>query len=236
MHDAGAPAQSLELKPPTLDDVFLELTGRSLREGADALMLGQATREEAALKEAGPSDQVLRDTWYVFWREMLLPLRDPFSLVFSLLQPLVFLGLFGPLLGFGRGSSGLRRPVHAAVVPARRRGHDCTVRHVHDRIQPAVRADDRLLRADPGHATVPLVADDRAGAEGVGAAGGAGPADRGGVHSLRLRLLSAARAIRAHHPGHLRHRTRRPVLFAGPGLAEQGVDFLGLCSRPCCSR
>jgi ABC-2 type transport system ATP-binding protein len=36
MHDAGAPAQSLELKPPTLDDVFLELTGRSLREGAEA--------------------------------------------------------------------------------------------------------------------------------------------------------------------------------------------------------
>lgn len=35
MHDAGAPAQSLELKPPTLDDVFLELTGRSLREGAE---------------------------------------------------------------------------------------------------------------------------------------------------------------------------------------------------------
>ncbi len=35
MHDAGAPAQSLELKPPTLDDVFLELTGRSLREEAE---------------------------------------------------------------------------------------------------------------------------------------------------------------------------------------------------------
>ncbi|WP_181151713.1 MULTISPECIES: ATP-binding cassette domain-containing protein [unclassified Arthrobacter] len=35
MHDAGAPAKSLELKPPTLDDVFLELTGRSLREGAE---------------------------------------------------------------------------------------------------------------------------------------------------------------------------------------------------------
>ncbi|MFJ4029772.1 ATP-binding cassette domain-containing protein [Paenarthrobacter sp. NPDC089989] len=35
MHDAGAPARSLELKPPTLDDVFLELTGRSLREGAE---------------------------------------------------------------------------------------------------------------------------------------------------------------------------------------------------------
>jgi ABC-2 type transport system ATP-binding protein len=35
MHNAGAPAQSLELKPPTLDDVFLELTGRNLREGAN---------------------------------------------------------------------------------------------------------------------------------------------------------------------------------------------------------
>jgi ABC-2 type transport system ATP-binding protein len=35
MYDAGAPAQSLELKPPALDDVFLELTGRNLREGAN---------------------------------------------------------------------------------------------------------------------------------------------------------------------------------------------------------
>ncbi|UNK44984.1 ATP-binding cassette domain-containing protein [Arthrobacter sulfonylureivorans] len=32
---AGAPVTSLELNPPTLDDVFLELTGRSLREGVD---------------------------------------------------------------------------------------------------------------------------------------------------------------------------------------------------------
>lgn len=32
---AGAPVMSLELNPPTLDDVFLELTGRSLREGVD---------------------------------------------------------------------------------------------------------------------------------------------------------------------------------------------------------
>ncbi len=66
-------------------------------------MLGQATREEAALKKPGLR-QVLRDTWYVFWREMLLPLRDPFSLVFSLLQPLVFLALFGPLLGSAVGA------------------------------------------------------------------------------------------------------------------------------------
>ncbi len=39
------------------------------------------------------------DTVAVFIREILLFLRDPFSLVFSLIQPLVFLALFGPLLG-----------------------------------------------------------------------------------------------------------------------------------------
>src|SRR5690606_14251999 len=53
----------------------------------------------------------LADTWAVFTREILLVLRDPFTLIFSLLQPLIFLGLFGPLLtgavgGFGGGAPG----------------------------------------------------------------------------------------------------------------------------------
>ncbi|HEY5821381.1 MAG TPA: ABC transporter permease [Propionibacteriaceae bacterium] len=38
------------------------------------------------------------DTRAVFLREISLVLRDPFSIIFSLVQPLVFLGLFGPLL------------------------------------------------------------------------------------------------------------------------------------------
>ena len=38
------------------------------------------------------------DVVAVFLREMFLVLRDPFSLIFSLVQPLVFLALFGPLL------------------------------------------------------------------------------------------------------------------------------------------
>lgn len=41
---------------------------------------------------------VLADIRNVWWRETLTVLRDPFSLIFSLLQPLVFLALFGPLL------------------------------------------------------------------------------------------------------------------------------------------
>jgi len=46
------------------------------------------------------------DTAAVFVREILLFLRDPFSLVFSLVQPLVFLALFGPLLGGAFGGMG----------------------------------------------------------------------------------------------------------------------------------
>lgn len=50
----------------------------------------------------------VHDTRAVFTREILVVLRDPFSLIFSLLQPLVFLGLFGPLLNgmVGEGTIG----------------------------------------------------------------------------------------------------------------------------------
>jgi ABC-2 type transport system permease protein len=37
-------------------------------------------------------------TWNVLVRELRPMARDPFSLIFSLVQPIVFLGLFGPLL------------------------------------------------------------------------------------------------------------------------------------------
>jgi ABC-2 type transport system permease protein len=47
---------------------------------------------------------VVHDSVSVFVRELRPMLRDPFSLVFSLMQPLMFLALFGPLLG---GMTGL---------------------------------------------------------------------------------------------------------------------------------
>ena len=51
---------------------------------------------------------MIHDIHNVWWRESLTILRDPFSVVFSLVQPLVFLGLFGPLLGgvTGEGAFG----------------------------------------------------------------------------------------------------------------------------------
>lgn len=39
-----------------------------------------------------------RDTGIVMFRELRPVLRDPFSLIFGMIQPLVFLALFGPLL------------------------------------------------------------------------------------------------------------------------------------------
>lgn len=50
---------------------------------------------------------VLTDVRNVWWRETLTIVRDPFSLIFSLLQPLVFLGLFGPLLSGLSGDAGV---------------------------------------------------------------------------------------------------------------------------------
>ena len=46
---------------------------------------------------------LMRDTRNVLTRELKPVLRDPFTLIFSLLQPLVFLGLFAPLLIGGSG-------------------------------------------------------------------------------------------------------------------------------------
>lgn len=52
---------------------------------------------------------MIRDTGIVFAREVRPVLRDPFSVVFSMIQPLIFLALFAPLLtsvsGLGTGST-----------------------------------------------------------------------------------------------------------------------------------
>lgn len=48
----------------------------------------------AALARPRPA----RDTWLVLVRELRPVVRDPFTVIFSLFQPLVFLGLFVPLL------------------------------------------------------------------------------------------------------------------------------------------
>ncbi|MDX6281541.1 MAG: type transport system permease protein, partial [Kribbellaceae bacterium] len=51
------------------------------------------------------SRNLLRDTSFVMRRELKPILRDPFSLIFGMIQPLVFLALFGPLLAGSLGGS-----------------------------------------------------------------------------------------------------------------------------------
>ena len=95
----GSAVLAADVQVPTLDDVFLSLTGRSLREEAEV-----AADERVAIAEHSSGNPGSRgtacssDTCAVFQREMFLVLRDPFSVIFSLVQPLVFLGLFGTLL------------------------------------------------------------------------------------------------------------------------------------------
>lgn len=52
----------------------------------------------APVRPAGAARTFVRDTTLVMTRELRPVLRDPFSVVFGMIQPLVFLGLFGPLL------------------------------------------------------------------------------------------------------------------------------------------
>ncbi|MCF4122120.1 ABC transporter permease [Antribacter sp. KLBMP9083] len=58
-----------------------------------------------------------RDTRLVLVRELRPVVHDPFSLVFGLIQPLVFLGLFGPLLAGSAGGT-LGGDVWLWFVPA----------------------------------------------------------------------------------------------------------------------
>jgi ABC-2 type transport system permease protein len=52
------------------------------------------------------SVNAIRDTNTVFVRELRPLVRDPFAVLFGMIQPLVFLGLYGPLLGGVPGLNG----------------------------------------------------------------------------------------------------------------------------------
>ncbi len=56
-------------------------------------------------RQAVVAGNAATDTWHVLTRELKPIVRDPFTLIFSLVQPLVFLGLFAPLLIGQSGAS-----------------------------------------------------------------------------------------------------------------------------------
>lgn len=61
---------------------------------------------------------LVRDTGIVMTRELRPMIRNPFSLLFGMIQPLVFLGLFGPLLAGSVGGSADKGAVWQWFVPS----------------------------------------------------------------------------------------------------------------------
>ncbi|GAA4685597.1 ABC transporter permease [Nocardioides nanhaiensis] len=65
-----------------------------------------STTTESIRTDSTPG--VLTDTWLVMTRELRPVLREPVSLLFAMVQPLVFLALFAPLLPEVEGGSALQ--------------------------------------------------------------------------------------------------------------------------------
>lgn len=59
----------------------------------------------------------IRDTWIIFRRSMVLSLRQPLWVVIGLLQPILYLTLFGPLLQTIAATSGFQGDAWQVFVP-----------------------------------------------------------------------------------------------------------------------
>ena len=124
----------------------------------------------------GQPRQSVSDTLAVFQREMMLVLRDPFSVIFSLVQPLVFLGLFGTLLAGSvdpaalGGASPLQWFLPGVIVMICLFGTGVAGSNLLFEITLG------CVRAGAGQPAAAVVDPDRQVAQGAGAAGGAGRA------------------------------------------------------------
>ena len=105
----GITLDSIEVHRPTLDDVFLTLTGRSLRD-AEAEQSDQPGQPDQPAR-TGPADSTrsasnrgsravnfVRESMIVFRRQVRMNLRNPAWVFIGAMQPVLYLVLFGPLL------------------------------------------------------------------------------------------------------------------------------------------
>jgi hypothetical protein len=57
--------------------------------------------------------KLLRDTWLIFARSLMLTLRNPVWVFVGILQPVLYLALYAPLLGRCPSDKGCRRVAHS---------------------------------------------------------------------------------------------------------------------------
>ena len=118
LRDAGIAASDLALRRPTLDDVFLELTGNPPSEDgappapvdvADTKASANGARATALHWPPRPKASALLravgDTWVVTLRNLRHFVRQPQLLLFSTVQPIMFVLLFTYVFGGAIGQA-----------------------------------------------------------------------------------------------------------------------------------
>ncbi len=149
---AGSRPDASRSRRPSLDDVFLRQTGRSLRDEAGGLTRRPAHRSD--LTKGTLRCRLLRDTWLIFQRSLWLTLRNPSGSFFGLIQPILYLVLFGPLLKARRRPPGTEDG-RVQLVRARAAHPARDVRRRFVGLRAHRRAARRRRRADARHADEP---------------------------------------------------------------------------------
>ena len=116
LRDEGIAASDLTLRRPTLDDVFLELTGNPPSEDGTGSAPADASNVKATdarstafhwptLPSASSLRRAAGDTWIVTRRNLRHFVRQPQLLIFSTVQPIMFVLLFTYVFGGAIGQA-----------------------------------------------------------------------------------------------------------------------------------
>ena len=161
------------------------------------------------------------DTLNVMNRELKPVWREPMAVVFAMIQPLVFLGLFAPLLPeMATGGSALQWFVPGIVAMTALMGASFTGSNLMEEMQSG--SHERQLVSPlgpPGAAGRPRPQGGRADAD-------AGRDHRRGRDAVQLRPAPRRGAGRGPGPVALQHRRRRAVVRPRAGVEGPGLDVL----------
>ena len=95
--DDGIEVDDLGLRQPTLDDVFLTLTGAPIEERRAGGGAAMSTAHPAGRRAAWAN--VFGDTWVIARRGLLHMRRQPEALTDATIQPIMFVLLFAYVFG-----------------------------------------------------------------------------------------------------------------------------------------